>query len=278
MLDRQRVMDYLCRGEKLAPNVEREILGHEDAVAPILVEILCDEDLAAEGSVGDGYAPIHAARLLGELRALSSVEPMIRRLGETGFEDILHNTLMFALPRLGAAVVEPALQAHAETNDADFQMSLAGVLSECDVRDDRIYEVLLRLLPKEPIQAAGCLWRYGDRRALEHLVRAFDSFRIERDDRPLANQTLIELRDAIEKLGGVLSPEQEAKYTVAMEPRARWRAQLESRVESAPRPSRNEPCWCGSAKKYKKCHLDEDENEARLGRQRSLTSEDRGAP
>lgn len=24
------------------------------------------------------------------------------------------------------------------------------------------------------------------------------------------------------------------------------------------RPGRNEACWCGSGKKYKKCHLDED--------------------
>jgi hypothetical protein len=25
------------------------------------------------------------------------------------------------------------------------------------------------------------------------------------------------------------------------------------------RPGRNEPCWCGSGRKYKKCHLPEDE-------------------
>lgn len=25
-----------------------------------------------------------------------------------------------------------------------------------------------------------------------------------------------------------------------------------------PRPGRNDPCWCGSGQKYKKCHLDED--------------------
>jgi uncharacterized protein YecA (UPF0149 family) len=30
----------------------------------------------------------------------------------------------------------------------------------------------------------------------------------------------------------------------------------------AVRPGRNEPCWCGSAKKYKKCHLAEDEERA----------------
>ncbi len=34
--------------------------------------------------------------------------------------------------------------------------------------------------------------------------------------------------------------------------------------ESAPgvKPGRNEPCWCGSGKKYKKCHLPEDDNKA----------------
>ncbi len=29
-------------------------------------------------------------------------------------------------------------------------------------------------------------------------------------------------------------------------------------VRERPVPGRNEPCWCGSGKKYKKCHLDED--------------------
>ena len=30
-------------------------------------------------------------------------------------------------------------------------------------------------------------------------------------------------------------------------------------VRAAPRPDRNDPCWCGSGKKYKKCHLEADE-------------------
>ncbi len=32
-------------------------------------------------------------------------------------------------------------------------------------------------------------------------------------------------------------------------------------------PRRNDPCWCGSGKKYKQCHLKEDE--ARLDRIRT---------
>ncbi len=35
--------------------------------------------------------------------------------------------------------------------------------------------------------------------------------------------------------------------------------------EPAPEPvrpelGRNEPCWCGSGRKYKKCHMNEDES------------------
>jgi hypothetical protein len=34
---------------------------------------------------------------------------------------------------------------------------------------------------------------------------------------------------------------------------------------AAPKPGRNDPCWCGSAKKYKKCHLAADEEAERTG-------------
>ncbi len=36
-------------------------------------------------------------------------------------------------------------------------------------------------------------------------------------------------------------------------------------VISLPKPGRNDPCWCGSGKKYKKCHLQEDEQSERSG-------------
>jgi plasmid stability protein len=34
-------------------------------------------------------------------------------------------------------------------------------------------------------------------------------------------------------------------------------------VIAEPKPGRNDPCWCGSGKKYKKCHLAEDDEAAR---------------
>ena len=49
-------------------------------------------------------------------------------------------------------------------------------------------------------------------------------------------------------------------YDICCEP-------LDGEAEEGPphKPGRNEPCWCGSGKKYKKCHLASDEEEEREG-------------
>lgn len=41
----------------------------------------------------------------------------------------------------------------------------------------------------------------------------------------------------------------------------RMKNMLQSTDAAAPtvKPERNGPCWCGSGRKYKKCHLPEDE-------------------
>ncbi len=41
----------------------------------------------------------------------------------------------------------------------------------------------------------------------------------------------------------------------------KWIAGNES-AAPAQKPGRNEPCWCGSGEKYKKCHLLDDEKKA----------------
>ncbi len=39
--------------------------------------------------------------------------------------------------------------------------------------------------------------------------------------------------------------------------------------EEIPKLGRNDPCWCGSGKKYKRCHLEKDEK--KRSRQRAQT-------
>ena len=232
------------------------------SIVPSLIEILLDDALSMKDSPGEGLAPVNAAYTLGELGADAAVEPMLRRLSDTSWDEMLHDAIVRALPRFGAAVLEPALRLHAECDDDEVRSSVEAVLAETGVRDNRIFELLIARLTREP-GCAGYLASYGDPRALGPLSRAFDAFDVDDDDQPLANHELVELRAAIEDLGGTLTIEQDLKFAVAMEPARRWRrtmAQLP--VARAQRPGRNEPCWCGSAKKYKRCHLDGDAAES----------------
>jgi hypothetical protein len=112
---------------------------------------------------------------------------------------------------------------------------------------------------------------YGDASVLPLLHEAFDRHPIEQGGL-FVNQALIELEASIEDLGGQLTPAQEDKLARAMDARRRAppEPQLENEdgddffdnglpVRAEKKLGRNEPCWCGSEKKYKKCHLASDE-------------------
>ncbi len=117
------------------------------------------------------------------------------------------------------------------------------------------------------VLGAGNLAEYGDPRALELLVRALDDYELApADDNLMTNQEVIELTEAIVDLGGTLTERQRRKRERVSVQRERWRdEQRDDRSSSAAeRPGRNDPCHCGSGKKYKKCHLATDESAPRL--------------
>jgi hypothetical protein len=250
-------------------NRERIRAASGAAVAP-LIEILEDESLALEDGPGLGYAPAHAAELLGELSATDAVEPMLKRLIATTWDEILHNAVVVSLPKIGEAVVEPALALLAQTTDPDVRWSIKDILSEVGVRDERIRDLLLADIEDEPERAAMNLASYGDVSVLPQLRQAFDRH-IIKEEGLFANQELIELKGAIEGLGGELTADQAAKFERGMGARARdrldWDRDDPARgaddgmpVRAEAKLGRNEPCWCGSGRKYKKCHLGADED------------------
>ena len=111
---------------------------------------------------------------------------------------------------------------------------------------------------------------YGDASVLPLLHAAFDRHPIVRGE-VFANQALIELEAAIEDLGGELTPAQKDKVERAISARRATNSEpdFESAedvdegmpLRAAEKLGRNEPCWCGSGKKYKKCHLAADEEQ-----------------
>ena len=278
----------LDAGYRLQDELRDGILALGQAAVPALLEIL--EDAVSTSPVG-GWGPAHAAQLLGELHATAAIEPMLRVLAGTDANDLLlHDKIIEGLRDIGAAATEPMIRAFASNTDPTFRFNITTVLAEWQPHDDRIFEILIDQLRREPTYGASNLAIYGDPRAVPRLLEALDQYTIVESDRPLANHALIELRAAIEELGGTLTTEQQLKCRRGREPAEVFSRKLDAMFAShrrevigvpagrtervmpaAParrerRPGRNEPCWCGSARKYKKCHLATDENAPRGSR------------
>ncbi|MBZ4421361.1 SEC-C domain-containing protein [Myxococcus sp. RHST-1-4] len=86
------------------------------------------------------------------------------------------------------------------------------------------------------------------------------------DEAPWPGQALADLEDAIVELGGELSDAQRKKFDAVV---GIYRGALKGLplppepARREQRPGRNEPCWCGSGQKYKKCHLSDDSGRGR---------------
>ncbi|MBL4846044.1 MAG: SEC-C domain-containing protein [Planctomycetes bacterium] len=245
-------------GERLPRDLHARVAVLGEAAVPALLRVLEDRAYYTCDGPGEGYGCIHAATLLAEIGGPAAVEPFLRVLERTDALEMVYDRCVLGLMRV--ATSEQMLDAYASASGQDLRRSLASVLSELGTRDARIYEILLGWLDEELEFAAGCFGAYGDPRAIEPLTRAFDAAPVTNESEFMANHDLVELRDAIERLGGELTPEQLEKYRLGMKPTDRWRQEMHRAVISrdvspTKKLGRNERCWCGSGQKYKRCHL-----------------------
>jgi SEC-C motif len=252
-------------GEKLRPELRDEILALGAAAVAPLLKVLDDD-------FGD-WASIHAVDLLADLKAPEAIQPLLDALPELTLDDILYSRIAIRLSEFGPAVLEPALAMLAEEralddaeveDDPDAEVdeetvsAICEVLAKLGVKDERIFEALCWWFERGETWTAGAFAEYGDKRAVPILEAAIADF--EPDFSYMYGGTdLMDLIEPYESLGGVLSPELRSRFDAWF---ARW-GEMKRRARE-PRPTfgkmgRNDPCHCGSGKKYKKCCLDADE-------------------
>jgi SEC-C motif len=272
------VQELRAQKGALPEALRRQLMAAGAAVVPALIALL-EAALADDQPELEG-APFHAVDLLGALGDARAVPILLRCLAHDDLGDGLALQAAAALRTLGPAALEGCLAAYAITTNEAFRDRLAGVLSRCGVHDERLYVCLVETLQRTPELGANYLAEYGEARALDVLAHTFDTLPLRDKESPLANHVFIELRAAIEDLGGQLTAAQHQKFEAADAARRRWVAQLPWGADPPaaapwrpplqamsvtgtrpPRPAgtrklgRNAPCWCGSGKKYKKCHL-----------------------
>lgn len=275
----QDLVRQLCGCAAVLPEaLRRQLMAAGAAMVPALITLV--EQALTDDHAALGWAPLHAVELLGAMGDPRAVPVLLRCLDEDDEADLLDQQVVTALRALGAHALDACVTAYATTPRDTFRDRVAGVLSQWSSPDERIYAVLVDTLQRTPELGANYLVDCGDVRALDVLAQTFDALPIREGENPLANHVFIELRCAIEDLGGQLTAAQQHKFAQADAARRRFVAQLPWDSEAPaplagrsaavgrpaaerPRPlstgkrklGRNAPCWCGSGTKYKKCHL-----------------------
>lgn len=277
-----RIHDHLLQRaiEMDSAELVRALRGCGDELDPVLESALAVQagrhsahliSLIREEVKAPGAAPwgaIHAARALGEERFAPATDVLVEALLASDVEDVLHDAAVTALGKIGPPAA-PRILAALENAGPDARCGLLGALADTRHPDPRVRPLLLEQLARDPIGGAGNLVDYGDPTALPALSDRLDALEVpaEEEHALVPDQAIIEVASAIEDLGGTLTPEQRRKLDRVRSRRNVFRRLLECAqapapplpVVAAPRTGRNAPCWCGSGRKYKKCHLTEDE-------------------
>jgi hypothetical protein len=263
--DLQALIGELFAAGSVLPDMLRlQLLEASQAVAEALVRLLVDEELAVDDAPGEGWAPIHAAHILAERREVNAIAPMIDILETCEPDEYLYGQLINALGNYGELSLEPLLYAVDAAIEENFRHGLLEALAELGVRDERIYEHLLTLLTVHPLLATMYLASYGDPRAIDPLLAALDSIDSKASTDPLDDDAISEIAFTIEELGGRLSKGRRDKVDrarrrmsfTAQALREQHAPSLDDSYQKSAREKlgRNDPCWCGSGDKYKRCH------------------------
>jgi hypothetical protein len=229
---------------------------------PELIRMALDEDLHWGDSDGDEiWAPIHAWRALGQLRAEDAVEPLTRLLA--WIDEYGDDWVIEELPKVFGLIGPSAIPTLADYLDDDEQGLFARTtasdsLKEIaerhpEVRDDCIAAITETLERFEDLNRelnASLVWTLADLRAAETaplVERAFAADQVEE---------------------GIVGRWEDIQASLSRP----GREDLEPRPTKLDRQTaqrhldelgRNDPCWCGSGKKYKYCHLRDDQQTVR---------------
>jgi hypothetical protein len=243
---------------------EARALGPERAT-DIIVALL---EAELSHPTADGSA-VRAAHLARELRLAGAVPSLVRCVVTLGERSVLGAAAHATLSRLGSLAVDELVASFGRCDSSTGRGRIAEVLSLTAVKDDRIRPALVRILEDDPGRAARLLAESGEWRAVPELSRAFDRLLSEHiaDPDVRAHEDLRIVALALRVLGAPISGEQARRWDDLLERAHAERGAFEDNAVAAflPAPARddrlgrNDPCRCGSGRKYKKCHLDEDE-------------------
>ena len=262
MKNNNLVDELSSAGNQLSPVLRQQILDAGAAAEPQLLAIINDDKLLGKSAFSRDRTLIHAVDLLGAMRSARAIPRLLALLAVSEEIGSLYSHAFRALIAMGEPALEQCLAAYASVDDNWFcHVTLADVLARLNVRDERVYEILVDLLTLVPVRGASALVHYGDPQAISLLHDALESHEfVSSKDNFLANQAVIECAAAIIMLGGELAERERRKCERVIAEQRRLYPNREMSIPSHPHLGTNEPCHCKSGKSYINCHLIMDES------------------
>lgn len=276
LLDDQFFTLIFTAGDRLGMDYVEEAKRRKENMVPFLSSVLSEEEnyqLEGEGF----WAVVHAVHLLGILGDLRGFHGLLSagRFGDVYEIDWIWEALPECYLRLGKEVI-PLLMVHVEREKAsDFEAitnELYGLWNLWEAYPDereRIEAFLLGILKDsaiKPVTRANLIADFAEihRRDLKSLFESYyERGEVDLDTLPRAD--MIHFLGDFPKapgyrrdLEGFYSAEEIKKRHQRWEKEDSGREQqsVESYIlENFRYISRNDPCPCGSGKKFKKCHL-----------------------
>jgi hypothetical protein len=224
-----------------------------------------DDDLfdriVARGAAADGggLAPYHALELLA---ALPPDDATIVRLVESVCADpdaVEVDDIVMCLVAAGPAATPLVSTALAATDDPAAARAFAEALAGGETRDGGVTGALLAAFSRFPGDVAPSLGDYGDATALPALHTALGAHFVGAGSSEDSDEDALAMAQAITDLGGELTADEETKRDLAVRRQNRRLARDNARrpegdePAAAPPPRPNDPCPCGSGRKFKKC-------------------------
>ena len=195
------IEELIEQGEEHFTSEQLELCrAHRAEAIPALMVLANDEYLQMEDAPGEGYAPIRAVELLGELEAVEAVPVLIDIVADSDPDDIIFSIAIHALEEIGPPALEEVLTFMRYSWDVEAKTALAEVVGEVGQRDERAYETLVAVWEEATWEESKCLLAYplaltGGEQAIPLLEAALED--------PYLGDPLDynEIADALEVLG-----------------------------------------------------------------------------
>lgn len=259
-----------CRGQSEWPDYLALGLGEEHV--PELIRMALDEELHTADAESDAlWAPIHAWRALAQLGAEEAAKPLTRllyRIDEYD-DDWVGEELPEVFGQLGPAAI-PVLVGYL-ADDAHGLWARIGAaqgLREIGTRHpearsdaiDALAETLEGFAELDPTLNAFLVSYLVDLDAVEATPLMERAFEAEQVDYGVMG----DWEDVRMELGLLEVRETPPKRSVLGDLSGLWDQVWEKEARRRLQEiGRNDPCWCGSGKKYKYCHMREDQQRVR---------------